>query len=815
MSLRERLGEWFAPAHPSRRALIAFLVCFFSAALLTDWRANVAEGLAQGSVATDDVISPVSFTFVDQSATEQRQSAAELAVPLVFDVDPGVVSDIKESVGQAYDMARRRVEAARALQPSGSQRDLPADVVLQIAQDFAASLGVVIDPEVLAVLVAEGFSPGSQAVVEELVDVGMRRQVIRDRSELPPAGETIRVILIADGARQESAMADFSVVRTPEEARQSVSIHLVERFAGSTDPTHIQAAATVARAMVRPNFSFNQLITSERKRAAREAVGLVEMQVRRGARIIQAGDVVDARQEAMLDVLRAADGRASGWWRFAVWFAFCAVVILAPVAFARQTIRKFAARPGEMEAIGLVLVFVLGLGRLAVSSVRFVQLPGQDDAGALGLLVPVAGGAMLVRILVNSESALIFALVASLLAGALMDQSALFAAWYLVTAVVAAGLVGQARERLNVLRAGFMSGVVGAGLVLILTLLRSQGTTGAVAGLDWSSAAFSAITAFAAGIMSAMMALGLVPAMEALGFLTDYKLFELANLNHPLLRRLMLQAPGTYHHSVIVGSLSEAACEAIGANALLARVACYFHDVGKGLKPQYFVENQRDGGNRHDRLSPEQSAQVIIAHVREGGVLAKQYDLPRPIYDNIFMHHGTGLIPYFYNRAKEQSNGQVVEEALFRYPGPKPNTREAGIIMLADKIEAACRTIKEPTEERIRAMIQAIVNSVMSDGQLEECPITLKELYRIADAFVAVLLGIYHHRIEYPTTKNISSGAGKYVPVPTQGTITLEIINPLRSGIPSDVLMPSPGLMPDYESVEAEIPPRTPPTDDA
>ena len=815
MTIRERLGEWFAPSHPGRRAVIAFLVCFFSAALLTDWRAGVAEGLSQGAVAADDVISPIPFTFVDQGATDERQRGAEASVPLVFDVDPGVVAEIKDQVGQAFDMARRRVSTAQSDLPAGSQRELTADVIASIGTDFTDGLGLSLDPAVLAVLVSEGFSPGSQAVVEELVDIGMRRNVIRDRSELPPAGQVIRVIVIADGARQESALADFSVVRTPEEARQAVSLHLVERFSGSSDPTHVQAAATVARAMLRPNFSFNQLLTTERKRAAREAVGLVELQVRRGARIVQAGDVVDLRQEAMLEVLRATDGRASGGWRFVVWFAFCAVVILAPVAFARQTIRKFAARPGEMEAIGLVLVFVLGLGRLAVSSVRFVQLPGHDDAGALGLLVPVAGGAMLVRILVNSESALIFALVASLLAGALMDQSALFAAWYLVTAVVAAGMVGQARERLNVLRAGVLSGVVGAGLVLILTLLRGQGNSGVLAELDWASAAFSVITAFAAGIMSAMMALGLVPAMEALGFLTDYKLFELANLNHPLLRRLMLQAPGTYHHSVIVGSLSEAACEAIGANALLARVACYFHDVGKGLKPQYFVENQREGGNRHDRLTPEQSAQVIIAHVRDGGVLAKQYDLPRPIYDNIFMHHGTGLIPYFHNRAKEQAAGQPVQEALFRYPGPKPNTREAGVIMLADKVEAACRTIKEPTEERMRAMIQAIVNQVMSDGQLEECPITLKELYRIADAFVAVLLGIYHHRIEYPTTKNISSGAGKYVPVPTQGTITLEILNPLRAGTPAEALAPSQGLMPDYESVEADIPPRVPPADDA
>ena len=254
-------------------------------------------------------------------------------------------------------------------------------------------------------------------------------------------------------------------------------------------------------------------------------------------------------------------------------------------------------------------------------------------------------------------------------------------------------------------------------------------------------------------------------------------------------------------------------------------MACYFHDIGKGVKPQFFVENQRDGQNRHDRLSPEDSAQIVINHVRDGGVLARQHNLPRPIYDNIFMHHGTGLIPYFYNRAKEQAAGAAVDDSRFRYPGPKPNTREAGIIMLADKVEAACRTIREPSEERFRAMIQSIINNVMSDGQLEECPITLKELYRIADSFVAVLLGIYHHRVEYPTTAAISSGGGRFVPVPKQGSITLEIVSPLRApGAAAPAALPedSPGTMPDYgagtmpdyESVETDTPPRPRETDD-
>ncbi|MEE2750410.1 MAG: HDIG domain-containing metalloprotein, partial [Myxococcota bacterium] len=232
-------------------------------------------------------------------------------------------------------------------------------------------------------------------------------------------------------------------------------------------------------------------------------------------------------------------------------------------------------------------------------------------------------------------------------------------------------------------------------------------------------------------------------------------LMELANLNHPLLRNLLLRAPGSYHHSVMVGSLSEAAAEAIGCNALLARVAAYFHDIGKAVTPQYFVENYRGTANAHERLSPKQSARIIIDHVRNGGAIAKRYKLPQPIIDNIYMHHGTGLLYYFYRKAQETRPDVDIEE--FRYPGPRPNTREAGIIHLADKVEAACRSIREPTPERIAAMIQKIVNSTLADGQLEECPLTLQDLYIIAETFQESILAIHHQRIEYPDTQEISS----------------------------------------------------------
>ncbi len=820
MGLRERLTTWFAADSPVRRGLVVALVCVVSAALLTDWRLGVSGALPEGSVASTDVVAPYAFAFIDEAATAERRASAEAQVAPVFEVDQGLLKKLESQVEQAFDMGRRRMLSAQLDAQAAGRREPPPEVVAAIARDFATALEIAIEPAALDVLVQHRFGAPAEALVVELLAVGLRRPVIRDARDLPNPSRPVTVVSVVGGEREENTITDFGQLRTPEEARQAISLHVLERYQGTSDPAMIQSVATVARGMIRPNFSANQVLTEERRAAARTAVEPVEVQVRRGARIVRAGDVVDARQAAMASALREADDSVGAGWRFSVWLAFTLVVVLAPVGFARTTMRKFARREAELEAMGLILLLVLGVGRLLLSTGDIVKFGGDPHAVA-SLLVPVAGGAMLVRILVNSESALVFAVVSSVLSAALMDASALSAGWYLVTATVAAGAVGQARERLNVLRAGALAGVVGAGLVLLVALVQAQGAVAGSSPLDWSSATYLAIAAFAAGILGAMMVLGLVPAMEALGFLTDYKLFELANLNHPLLRKLMLQAPGTYHHSVIVGSLSEAACETIGANALLARVACYFHDIGKGVKPQYFVENQRDGQNRHDRLTPEQSAQIVINHVRDGGTLARQHNLPRPIFDNIFMHHGTGLIPYFYNRAKEQSGGEPIDEARFRYPGPKPNTREAGIIMLADKVEAACRTIREPSEERFRAMIQAIINNVMSDGQLEECPITLKELYRIADAFVAVLLGIYHHRVEYPTTRAISSGTSagpaKFVPVPKQGTITLEIASPLRPAPPGATTLPNyqAGAMPDYESVETD-PERTrlPDTDD-
>lgn len=793
MTTLERLRALLSRDGRLRGAFVFGVTCLTCALLLTDFRGLGRETLREGDVAQADVVAPMTVPFVDTAATADHQRDAEARVAPVFEVDLTLGKRIENRVGQAFDLARRRIEQAHLEAPG--RRELPPEVIAAINEDFIAALEVPLTPADLQALHAAGFAPNIEELTLEFLGVGLRRYVIADKATLPSPARPVQVI---EADQEETTLEDFSQIRTPEEARQAISLYALERFSGARNTEGVTVAGVIARGAIRPNFSYNALITEERRRQARESVGQVTVEIKRGSRVVAAGDTVTARQALLLGRMAEADKHAGRGWRFLTWAAFAATLIGTAANFARSTVRKFSTREQDLEAMAFALVLVLGIGRLIVSSGRLIDLPEAGDTTALALLTPVAGGAMLVRILINSESALVWTLVAAVLASAQTDQTALLAAYYLVTGLAAATAVGQARERLAVLRAGIGGGAIGAAFSLLTLILRTQVLD--LSTFGWSRVVSDTLLSFGAGALCAVLALGIAPAFELLGFVTDAKLLELSNLNHPLLRQLMLRAPGTYHHSVIVGSLSEAACETIGANALLARVACYFHDIGKGLKPQYFVENQRDGQNRHDRLSPAQSAAIIINHVREGAVLAQQYKLPRAITDNIFMHHGTGLIQYFYSRAQAEANGEKVDESLFRYPGPKPNSREAGIIMLADKVEAACRTIQNPTEERLRAMIQSIINNVMSDGQFEDCPLTLKELYQIGDTFTAVLLGIYHHRIEYPGTAAISSGKGRYVPVPRQGTITLEIINPLKQ--------PAPPMSPvgDYEAVDPDPP---------
>jgi putative nucleotidyltransferase with HDIG domain len=333
-------------------------------------------------------------------------------------------------------------------------------------------------------------------------------------------------------------------------------------------------------------------------------------------------------------------------------------------------------------------------------------------------------------------------LILSMILALLSKGNIYLAIMVLNSSILSSLLVYGIRRRSQIIRAGILVGIIQAiGLFFMENFMVNE--------------PIPYLAIFVNGWICGIIVVGLLPIFEYLfKTITNISLLEMSDLNHPLLKDMILNAPGTYHHSLVVGHLSEAACEAVGANALLSRIGAYYHDIGKIDKAEYFVENQAPDLTKHDNLAPSMSRLVIINHVKEGVELAKKHKLNPRIADFILQHHGNSLVYYFYRRALESQNkDNEVKEDVFRYPGPKANTKETAIVMLADSVEAASRTLKEPTPAKIEELVHKVINNKFIDGQLDECNLTLKDLERIARVFIRILTHIYHARVAYPEGK--------------------------------------------------------------
>ncbi|HSB51249.1 MAG TPA: HDIG domain-containing protein [Dissulfurispiraceae bacterium] len=370
---------------------------------------------------------------------------------------------------------------------------------------------------------------------------------------------------------------------------------------------------------------------------------------------------------------------------------------------------------------------------------RGLELAGR---GSFLFGVPVSFGAMLATLIFDFHTAIIFSFTISLLSGVWLNDP-YFTIYAFIGSLTAAFSVIRCKKRSTVIKGGiYVSGVnlVTAGIILLMT------------GDPFSAAALpSLLFAGLSGIVVASMVSMLLPAIEyAFGITTDVSLIELLDLDQPLMKSLMISAPGTYHHSVIVGTLAEAGAEAVGVNPLLARVGAYYHDIGKIKMPEYFVENQTGPASKHEKLTPRMSSMILTSHVKEGLELGKQYKLPQTVAEIIQQHHGTSLISYFYQKALEQKKDNPPLEENYRDPGPRPQSRVAALIMMADAVEAASRTLTDPTPARIAAHVEKMINNIYLAGQIDECELTLKDISEVKKRFTFILTSIFHKRIDYP-----------------------------------------------------------------
>jgi hypothetical protein len=400
----------------------------------------------------------------------------------------------------------------------------------------------------------------------------------------------------------------------------------------------------------------------------------------------------------------------------------------------------------------MVLIINFSLFLSSAFSRAFSFLPSHS----LLYAPPFALGAIIIAVVLNGELAALFSVVLCIITGVMLDIQLKFFIYPFMGSIVAAQQVVLYKERSTLLRAGFIAGVVNVLLILCFAVVRKS--------FFQPELLFDVCCGLLGGVLTGVIATGLVPLIEiAFDYTTNIKLLELADLNQPLLKELSMKAPGTYQHSIMVGNLADAAADTVGANSLLVRVSSYYHDIGKLRMASYFAENQLQGENKHEKLSPSMSSLIILSHVKDGVELAREHRLGGSIRDVIRQHHGNSIISFFYQKARNtQDPGyESVSDKDFRYPGPKPQTKEAALVMLADAVEAASKTLAEPSLPRIQGMVQKIINGIFIDGQLDECELTLKNLHAIANCFNRVLAGgVFHQRVEYPAAK-IDEGGSK------------------------------------------------------
>lgn len=699
---------------------------------------EIPEQIDVGAVAPYDIRADRQYTIINELATKERESEALKQARIVYDYDATMATTLLAHLDQAFRLARD---------------SLPTTV--ERAQDlrtqFEEQLGLRVADAQWDALAALQWSIGVQQVFETMVHGLAMGPVVDNLATVEQEfsrGVIVRKISVGENEKHVEEeiwkSEQLAAVRSVEQLRAGVKSGAFGRYA--------KPLQKFAETVLQPNCAPNLLATEERRaQLVNEVPPVVET--------IKAGTLITRRYEPYSEeqtrILRAIQRqKTAGAWPVQTIgrFGFTAIMVLLFHFFGVRHVATYRPTRQDLFFLGSMLVLMVVVLRSGgfVAEVLAEGLPLPIPQSAYYYFIPVAVGGMVVRFLRNAETALLFSVVVAAMAGILFPHDPSFTAYALAVGAAGAAVMGHIDKRSAILRAGMSAGLLAGAAVTAIHLMRA-GMLGEI--LSSATLGWNLVFAFGGAVFSAVLVMLVTPLAETVfDYTSDIKLLELANLNHPLLRELVIRAPGTYHHSHLVGILAEAGASGIGANTLLARVGAYYHDIGKIRKPMYFTENQKGGTSPHDRLTPHMSALIIASHVKEGIELARSNKLPQVIIDMIPQHHGTKMIGYFFERAKEVADPNLgeIDEKDFRYPGPKPQSREAGLLLLADGVEGAVRALKEKSPTRIQQTVEMIINKSFAEGQLDECELTLKNLNEIGGAFTRILLGIYHQRVEYP-----------------------------------------------------------------
>ena len=724
--------EAFPRSRPGRQWSRVLIAAVFACGIVALVHLGTpSPGISTGDVAPRTVVARAPFEAVDIAQTYKRKEEARNRTLSIYADEP----DWQDAIRKTLQTILATVEDGQGLDGViGTLRANNIDIdPAPVWETLHASDGVsredLLRP--VAALIAEFERYG--VIDDERMDEEARsgRQGIKRR--VPPV-DVKELAFAAPGVKG---------VLSESAARRRIAADLRVAYPGND-----ALAETMTKALqkdFRPSLVHNAGATRNAQEGAASGVHDVTVAVQPGDVIVIEGQPVGPTEAEKIQ--REAEAYYSSRPLREQILRVAGTVVVVGVVIAILAWAVARLDPGALATargvffIGLFILIVVAIAR------------GLIVAGLPMLLTPVVLAAIVLSLTVSP----LFAGVGSLALAALVAVAS--GPDFAVPAALGAGGVAGAlsaarsRRRSGLLQAGVIAGIVQFAVIVGMkvstgvgdpTVLLSQG--------GW---------ALLCGVGCGFASLGLLPLVEvAFGVTTDISLLELSDQNHSALRRLLTEAPGTYHHSLIVGNLSEAASTAVGANALLARVASYYHDLGKVDRPEYFIENEPTGRSRHEGLAPTMSSLIITSHVRDGVTLGRHYRLPRAILDIIQQHHGSTLVEFFYRAALDRANGQQVEEQLFRYPGPRPQTREAGIVLVADGLEAASRTLEEPTSARLTKLAKDITMRKLLDGQFDESGLTFRDLRTMRESFVKVLVSMFHARVPYPKAPEQKGGGG-------------------------------------------------------
>lgn len=663
------------------------------------------------SIANQTIRSPI--TVEDKTNTERKRQEAVDQVQDVYTVKKeytqnqvDLISSIFDSVTEVNSEMKAELDEAKA-----DEENEVSKSPTQILDEKLARVKAMLTPEVTDAVSTQSFAAMLQASPDELSIAG---------------DLTVTAVNNVMGNRIPADGVENAKKRVEEELKYT-----------SINSGLKNAIIELGRFAIIQNEFYDPRATEDLRQQASD--GVEPVKILEGQIIVEEGQLISRDIYHKLELAGLLDNENS--IRPFVGLAMMIFIILCTLFFIFDEMIAEGSKQNQLLIFSLIFIILLLIMKL-------LSLFTEFEYSEIGYVVPAAMGPMLIKILINERLAIVQTVILGVTGSILFNQGItgtlnVSVAFY----IIASGLAGilylrHQNQRSKILQAGLFVSMVNLFVIIALVLLRNSQYSGVEYGINL-------LVAFLSGISSAVLTIGLLPFFEVgFGVLSTMKLIELSNPNHPLLRKILTEAPGTYHHSVMVANLAESACEAVGANGLLARVGCYYHDIGKTKRPQFFIENQINIENPHDKLPPMTSKNIIIAHATDGAEMLRKHKMPREIIDIAEQHHGTTLLKFFYHKAKQ--NGVEVKEADYRYPGPKAKTKEVAIIGLADSVEAAVRSMTNPTHDQIETLVKNIISDRLQDGQLNDCDITLKELNMVGESFCETLKGIFHSRIEYP-----------------------------------------------------------------